>query len=324
MKALRACAVIALITAALGAQVAPAGAGPASGSCDLKSAPGLRTVALTDQGQSRPFILYVPAGYDGRRRVPLVVNLHGSGGNGSQQMDYSRLAAVADARGFAVAAPSGAVKLSETGFAWNVPGVPLVSGQPVPAGTPSDKRYLLAVIRTVGKTICNDPRRVYVTGYSGGARMTSQMACDFPTRIAAIAPVAGLRAGTPFNRGGVWGPRKRTCNPKRPVPVVAFHGTADTTNPFEGNDDQRWGYSVPAALTRWAAIDGCRGEPATGPVTSAVDLIAYRGCKGGSAVRLYRQNGAGHIWPAGAGDGSVDANNVMWSFFKKHRLPAKR
>src|SRR4051794_19621019 len=154
--------------------------------CSLPSATGERTVALTDQGKERPFLLFVPKGYDGRRPVPLVLDLHGSGGNGKGQLDASALASVADSGGFAVGAPTGGVETTPGAFAWNVPDVPLTSGSQVPPGTPSDERYLLAVIGKVRTTLCVDARRVYITGFSGGARMTSAMACRYPTRIAAI------------------------------------------------------------------------------------------------------------------------------------------
>ena len=41
--------------------------------------------------------------------------------------------------------------------------------------------------------LCVDPTRVFATGFSGGARMTSQLGCDLPATVAAIAPVSGLR-----------------------------------------------------------------------------------------------------------------------------------
>lgn len=44
---------------------------------------------------------------------------------------------------------------------------------------------------------CVDDDRVFATGYSGGGRMSSALACELSDTIAAIAPVAGLRAGRP-------------------------------------------------------------------------------------------------------------------------------
>jgi polyhydroxybutyrate depolymerase len=315
--------VTAILVALLFLPVSMAAAASKPATCAMPSAAGERTVALSDQGQQRPFLLLVPKGYDGRRALPLVLDLHGSGGNGKQQLDLSRLARVADSGGFAVAAPDGAVRQGPASFAWNVPGVPLIlGGVPPPAGTPSDERYLLAVIAKVATTVCTDRRRVSITGMSGGARMASAMACDFPTRIAAVAPVAGLRAGVPVKRSdGTWTPRTSTCKPKGAVPILTFHGTGDMTNPFEGNEEARWGYSIPAALARWAAIDGCKGKATTTPVNAIVDLVAYT-CPGRASVGLYRQKGGAHSWPDGT-SGSVDASKLIWRFFKRRTAPPR-
>ena len=317
--ALGACAVVAVaVLASTGSAAASAGS-----SCQLSSATGLRTIPLTDQGQSRPFLLYVPKGYAPGTPVPVVFDLHGSGGNGTGQLNVSQIEPVADAHGFAVLAPNGAVPASSTGYYWNVPGVPLVNGQSVPPGTPSDELYLIAVLHQTEQTICVNPHRVYMTGFSGGARMTSQMACDHSRVFAAIAPVAGLRAGIPVKQAGKWVPRASSCQPKVPVPILTFHGTADQTNPYPGNDDPRWGYSVLAALQRWAVLDHCHRPATKTQATETATLIKYAPCSGGATVALYRSTGAGHSWPGGPQvgvpvDSTIHATTRMWRFFSNN------
>jgi polyhydroxybutyrate depolymerase len=290
--------------------------------CDLPIAAGEHTVALSDQGEDRPFLLYVPEGYDGARKLPLVLNLHGSRGNGSEQMGDSQMAEAADERDVIVAAPNGGVRgQNATSFFWNVPGVPLVDGTPVPEGSPNDQRYLMAVIKKAQQKACINRNRVHFTGYSGGARMSSQMACDYSNKIAAVAPVAGLRAGIPRqNEAGVWKPGDESCRPERPVPVLTFHGTADTVNPYAGNDEPRWGYSVKSALGRWAKLNRCRLGPTTKLFAPRVSIIKYRKCQGGGDVQLYEIDGGGHSWP---GDGTIDATGAMLEFFSEHPLPRR-
>jgi polyhydroxybutyrate depolymerase len=309
-------------SAAVCANDRPSHGMPGSKGCDRQRTSKPGTTIVVPRDQDRAFSLYLPTGYLGHRPLPLVLNLHGSGGVGEGQMRYSQIAPVADRHRFAVAAPNGAIPF-RGGYAWNVPGVPLLNGSPVPPATPSDERYLLDVIATVKRTVCTNPRRVFLTGYSGGARMTSQMACDFSGRIAAIAPVAGLRAGVPRKASsGAWDPAPESCSPKRPVPVLAFHGTADRTNPYAGSNDARWGYGIDAALARWAALDGCAQGPGTSSVTENVDRVSYGRCRKGAAVALYRQRGGEHVWPTTASRG-VDANELIWDFFAAHPLPAK-
>lgn len=320
----------AVATLAIGMSVllgsaSPAAAGSTRSPCNIASPAGERIVPLTDQGTSRPFVLFVPEGYKRKRPIPLVVLLHPSGSNGDAQLQVGDFAAAANSRRYAIAAPNGAVRESETSFYWNVPGVPLVGGRPVPAGTPDDERYLLRVIKRTKRTLCVDKRRVYFAGYSGGARMASQMACDHPAAMAAIAPVAGLRAGVPSQTsGGAWAPDATTCKPRQPVSVLAFHGTADSTNPYPGNDDPRWGYGVEQALAAWARKDRCRRGPATRAIAPTADLLTYGSCRDEATVGLYRLEGGGHIWPGDpvtAGDAPIDASALILDFFADHRLP---
>jgi polyhydroxybutyrate depolymerase len=253
-----------------------------------------------------------------------VFDLHGSGGNGAGQLAYSQIEPVADANRFAVLAPNGAVPTSSTGYNWNVPGVPLVSGQPVPPGTPSDERYLVAALDKTEHVICVNAHRVYMTGFSGGARMTSQTACDYSSRFAAVAPVAGLRAGIPIKQNGVgWSPKPASCQPQVPVSILAFHGTADAVNPYAGDDEPRWGYSVTTALQRWARLDHCSGHPTSTQVTQTETLIRYTHCRGGASVSLYRSAGTGHAWPGAPPssiptDDSIHATTLIWRFFRAH------
>src|SRR5918993_1187228 len=66
-----------------------------------------------------------------------------------------------------------------------------------------------------------DRSRVYATGLSMGAMMSSTLACVMADRIAAIGPVAGVED-------------PEGCEPGRPVPVLAMHGTADPILLFNG------------------------------------------------------------------------------------------
>ena len=58
---------------------AQAAAGAAA-ACNLVHAPGVTAEKLTSGGRERTYRLFVPAGYDGRTALPLVLDLHGSGG----------------------------------------------------------------------------------------------------------------------------------------------------------------------------------------------------------------------------------------------------
>lgn len=296
--------------------VAP-GTTMANGAPDAGATPGPRSESLSIliDGSTRHLIVHLPGGVgvgDGTTGTgtpprPLVLNLHGSGGTAAQQQAFCAMDALADANGFIVAYPDAAIALSG-GFAWNVPGQPLLGGGAVPVGAADDVAFFAQVIPELERRYPIDAHRVFVTGMSGGARMASQLGCNLSTTIAAIAPVAGLRFPGP-------------CGP-RPVPVVSFHGTADATNPYDGGGEAYWTYSVPSAAQQWAAQDGCNATPAVSPAAVNVELTAYGECAGGAAVALYTIAGAGHEWPGAPGQtAAIDAGATMWTFFAAHPLP---
>jgi polyhydroxybutyrate depolymerase len=105
--------------------------------------------------------------------------------------------------------------------------------------------------------------------------------------------------------------------------MLTFHGTADTVNPYQGDNTPRWGYSVPTALNRWARLDHCTGQPASTQVTQTETLISYTSCSGGASVSLYRSTGTGHAWPgvppsSVTPDDSIHATPLIWQFFSAH------
>ena len=277
------------------------------------------TLHLQTGGRSRLVIVHTPARPAGAAPSPLVLNLHGSGSTAAQQMAFTGMNATADADGFVVAYPQGDI-VSGSGYDWNVPGVPLLGGKPVPTGSADDVAFLASAITQLSGRDCIDRHRVDVTGFSGGARTASQLGCDLSTTVAAIAPVSGLRLPTP-------------CPGTRPVPVISFHGTADPVDPYLGNGQAYWTYSVVEAASRWAAHDGCSATPTNSTPTTGATLTTYGSCSDGAAVQLYTLAGAGHTWPGGPPLPAsltkvlgpqfqgIDANQLMWSFFEAHPLP---
>jgi polyhydroxybutyrate depolymerase len=249
----------------------------------------------------------------------LVLNLHGSGSTAAGQEAFSGMDATADTDGFLVAYPQGAI-ISGTGFDWNVPDEPLRGGAATPKSAPDDVAFLQALVRSLATRYCVDRAQVDVTGFSGGARMASQLGCDASATFAAIAPVSGLRSPSP-------------CPATRAVPVIAFHGDADHVDPYGGNGEAYWTYSVPDAAQRWAAHDGCAPSPQSSQPANGATLSSFGGCRDGAAVQLYTVHGEGHEWPGGPKmpkrltsllgpqSNAIDANALMWSFFVAHPAP---
>ena len=277
---------------------------------------GSTTLTLAVAGRSRTVIVHVTTGYSDSSKVPLVLNMHGSGSTAADQEAFTGMDATADSDGFVVAYPQGVIP-DGSGYDWNVPGVPLIGDKAVTAGSADDVTFLTTLVHILEGRYCIDADRVYATGFSGGARIASQLACDAASTFAAVAPVSGLRRPTP-------------CPTTRPVPILAFHGTADPVDPYAGHGQAYWTYSVPQAAKDWAVQDHCSSTPATSQIGSGATLTRYRGCGGGATVELYSITGEGHEWPSGPHlpkaltrvlgpqSDAVNANTVMWAFFAVH------
>ena len=106
-----------------------------------------------------------------------------------------------------------------------------------------DVGFINTLLDELESTFAIDIDKVYATGLSNGAMMVGRLACDLSERITAISPVSGT-----YNYGN--------CNPLRPVPVMIFHGTADTRAPYDGgigssNIVPRTDQSVSSAVDFW-------------------------------------------------------------------------
>lgn len=257
---------------------------------------GLSEHVVRSSGVERRLLVHAPAALDAAAPAPVVFTLHGSGGTPEGQLEVSGLAALADRERFLLVAPAA------VGGRWNVPPEP---------GKADDVRFISDAIDALGGLACVDTGRVYSTGFSGGGRMSSQLACELSERIAAIAAIGGLRFPSP-------------CSAARSVPIVAFHGTADTVNPYEGGGQPYWGTGIEHAMAGWAKHNGCTAR-AVVSVMPGVDEIRHDGAC--AEVVLYRIDDFGHSWPGvvtaapGTEPARTTANDVLWRFFQSHPLP---
>ncbi|UDF05298.1 hypothetical protein [Asticcacaulis sp. AND118] len=124
-----------------------------------------------------------------------------------------------------------------------------------------------------------------------------------------IAPVVGLRAGNP-RRDDPQRPDTHTCQPDLPMPVLAFAGDKDTTNPIQGGGAGYWQYTMHAAEQRWAALNACRAAPTTQWVSATVYEERYADCAGDAVVAGRITVGGGHSW--------VADNDAMLDFFSHY------
>ncbi len=313
------CALVAAaVTAASSAPVPPApAAAPASvvrgtAGCGRTPNPGPTTQSgstgdvvqsLAVGNLTRSYRLAVPGRYRSTVPTPLILLFHGSGSNALQQSAYSRMPVRGAEAGFLVATPDAVAEQ------WQVS---------APDAHTADLNFVSSLIASLSSRYCVDRPRVYAAGISLGSEFSAIAACAVSHRIAAIGLVAAEFL-------------LRPC--AGPVPVLAFHGTADPLVPYaNGGVGQSFpGVHLPGAeqnLAAWAELDGCNPTPALRQVASAVVQRHWGGCDGGSAVVLYSVLGGGHTWPGtplilpsnlfGPTTGQVDATGLMLRFFEQH------
>ncbi len=271
-----------------------------------------QTIASGDW--TRSFILHVPPSYGGDSPTPMVLNLHGLDGGAAQHADYSELPMKADEEGFILVTPQGVSTEFLTSRHWNfLRFIP---------GDPDDVLFIADLLDDIGSQLCIDDSRIFAAGVSNGAMMAIRLACDLSDRIAAIAPVAGVYFPP-------WSPdldAEADCISARPVPVVAFHGTADTIVPFEGGPVGLQGFPFNLrnieldVMPAWAEHNGCDSGPTVQQVTERVTLVQYDACHADATVELYIIDGGRHVWPGAENDDEIRANDLMWEFFQLHSL----
>ncbi len=275
----------------------------AAPTCARPHATGQAAQSFTFEGVARTYQLYVPAAYTGTKDVPVVFDFHGFGSNAVEQMIYGDFKPEADRDGFLVVAPDGQVPADRH---FNLNGE---------KGLQDDVQMVGALLDHLEATFCVDTSRVYATGMSDGGAMTSVLACRTSDRFAAFAAVAVIVA----------------CGGPKPVPIMAFSGTADPVVPFNGGRVNCCGGaqigSAPTAMANWAAHDRCAATFRDVRLGSEVTRRTWTGCAAGSAAIFYIINGGGHTWPGsipidrlGKTTKQIDASATIWKFFQAHSL----
>ena len=158
-----------------------------------KEAPSNRdfTHTINHGGEAREFDVHLPPGYNVATPMPLLIGMHGGGGNRQGFRDYSKLDQHCDAAGYIVVYPDGAGKAFQTKdgplkiTSWNAGGC----CPPAVENNVDDVGFLRKMLDFIENNYKVDPKRIYATGHSNGGMMSYRLACEMPNRIAAIAAV---------------------------------------------------------------------------------------------------------------------------------------
>jgi len=282
--------------------------------------PGDHNRTITVGNLNRNYLVHIPAKYDSKKPMPVVLAFHGGGANADNMVAFSGLNRKSDDAGFIVVYPSGTGRLDKIltfnsgnccGYAMN--------------NKIDDVEFTRKLLDDLAKFVNIDRKRVFATGMSNGGIMSYLLASELSDRIAAIAPVGGPM-GTD------------TCKPNRPVSVIHFHGTADEHAPFKGGKGKGPSgtefYSVEHSIQAWVKANGCEKEPVVTKLPdrakdgTRITRNTYGSGKDGAEVVLIEIEAGGHTWPGqvprlkalGKSTKNISANDLMWEFFEKHPM----
>ncbi len=269
---------------------------PVSPGC-LRDSSGGRRRILVD-GLERVFQVDVPEEHEGP--LPVVFNFHGRTSNGDQQRTFSGMSELADREGFLVAYAEG------IGATWNGG---LCCGE-ARARDIDDIAFVEAMLTDLEASFCIDPQRIYATGLSNGGILSHRIACELSDRFAAIATVAGHNMFP-------------GCEPGRPMPVLHFHGDADLVVQYRGLIGAY--PPVVEGMEDWAERNGCGAGREERARIEEVLCETWSGCE--AETELCTVEGGGHQWfggesipGLGANTDSINASEMIWRFFERHRL----
>jgi polyhydroxybutyrate depolymerase len=277
-------------------------------------ASGISQHTIRSGGRTRVYELDVPAGYAGNVPYALVFGLH------ALTVDYRFVPSMT---GFADGARYRFIGVSPSGLV--AKGTPYWDAAPTPDNY--DVTFIAHLLDALESELCIDPARVFSTGMSNGAQMSSLLACRLSTRITAIAPVSGEEFLAPCAGG--------------PVPIMAFHGTADPILPYAGGGlnatriAELYYYrghlpaglptplGIDASMALWARHNKCSPQPVERRITPHVSVRTWQHCA--AATVLYIIHGGGHQWPGqpqpafdkefGPGTKEINATDLMFHFF---------
>lgn len=257
-------------------------------------------------GRGDRTVLVTPVGF-AAGETPLVVSLHGFGGDSTGHAAYVPLHERVNADGFALLLPNGVMNAQGYRF-WNPTDQCCQGGK----SGEDDVAYLTELVAEARKVKNFGP--VYFFGYSNGGFMAHHMACKGMLGLRAVASLAGTSYVD-----------DASCAGAPPVSALHVHGTDDGVIRFEGdesepdpkNDGESAFYLRASEITaRWSRKAGCDwpehfrpysmldlDQHVPGPETQAFRLDPD--CAEGITVELWISDGSGHS--PGYGEAFVDA-----------------
>ncbi|TGL87169.1 poly(3-hydroxybutyrate) depolymerase [Leptospira congkakensis] len=282
--------------------------------------PGDYTFTFSHGGFPRYYKVHVPKTYSPNKETPLLLVLHGGGGDMEIQSneDYYHQISKSEENGHITIFPNGYSKYKSGKIAtWNAGNC---------CADARDKKiddvgFIKEILNHANKQLQIDKTKVYTTGMSNGAMMSYRLACEMTDQLAAITTVAGTD-------------NTISCNPTKPISILHIHAKDDDKVLFHGGAGNSFKdrslvtdfVSVPKTVSKWVDLNQCNPTPKRVLEESGVTCDEYGECKDGVKVKLCITESGGHSWPGGKKPSfffgsatpskAIKANDAMWEFFR--------
>jgi predicted peptidase len=207
-----------------------------------------RTYAFAETGEQMPYALFVSSKVTKDKKNPLIVSLHGLGGDQNTMVRESlRSVELAEQGGYILLAPMG---YNSGGWYGIPPGAPRAGGanaanagrggrgggRGVTAGgtaitdpakvREASEKDVMTVLDMIRKEFNVDERRIYLMGHSMGGAGTYYLGSKYPNVWAALAPIAPAAMGMTNDRAKVLQAIKDGG-----IPMLVSMGDADEAVP---------------------------------------------------------------------------------------------
>jgi predicted peptidase len=203
-----------------------------------------RTYTFSATNEQMPYALFVSSKVTRDKKNPLIVSLHGLGGDQNTMVRESlRSVQLAEEGGYILVAPMG---YNSGGWYGIPPGPPRPAGanaagrgrgapRPVIGGTAiadvakvreASEKDVMNVLDMIRKEFNVDERRIYLMGHSMGGAGTYYLASKYGNQFAALAPIAPAAMGMTNDRAKVLQAIKDAG-----VPMLVSMGDADEAVP---------------------------------------------------------------------------------------------
>jgi len=239
----------------------------------------------------RRYILRVPTSYDNSHPYKLVIGYHALNSNDHSvySEQYYGLLPLSNNSTIFVApngqksgAPCTGTGTGDSGCGW-------------PNTSDQDMQLADAVVKQVEDNFCIDTNRIFATGWSYGASMSEQTACERPLGGTASW---GVRAVATY--AVAYLSNAPNCKVTKPVAYYGIHGTCDSVLTYDGQTrcstatGEQGGVGI---AKTFATIDGCTWVLPKKVTSGAHVCTKFEGCMTGYPVEFCSFNGDHTAYP---------------------------